>query len=146
MSRTESAGRTIHELMIHLDVAGDTNALAVMHESGITLPQIVTLVQLQRDGAMALSPIAERLRLSLSATSSLVQRLVEQERVTRTEDPDDRRQKRIELTRAGAVLIERLQLERVSALGRGASKLPAPLRAELLDVAARVVAHLRGHA
>ena len=131
--------------MVHLDVAGDTNALAVMHESGLTLPQVVTLTLLQRDGAMALSPISESLRLSLSATSSLVQRLVEQELVTRTEDPDDRRQKRIALTRRGAALIERLQHERVSALGRGTSKLPATLRAELLDVAARVVAHLRGH-
>jgi DNA-binding MarR family transcriptional regulator len=116
-----------------------------MHASGITLPQIVTLTLLRRDGAMAVSPIAERLRMSLSATSSLVQRLVEQQLVTRTEDPDDRRQKRIELTGGGARLIERLQLERVSALGRGAAKLPVVLRSELLDVANRAVAHLRAH-
>lgn len=132
--------------MVHLDVAGETSALALMHASGVTLPQIVTLTLLEQAGTMALSPIALRLRLSLSATSALVQRLVEENLVTRTEDPDDRRQKRITLTRAGAALIARLQTERVSALGRGAAKLPAALRSELLDVASRAVGHLRGRA
>jgi DNA-binding MarR family transcriptional regulator len=146
-----SPGQLVHELQVLLGLAGrhgppaESSALAVMHEAGLTLPQVVAMSIVHHTGASQVTAIAELTGLSMSAASTLVQRLVEMELVTRTEDPDDRRQKRIELTRAGATLIERLSTLRAAEIGRGVAALPAPLRTDLLDVLGRVVDHLRSN-
>jgi DNA-binding MarR family transcriptional regulator len=126
----------------HLNKSGQSTALGAMHESGLTLPQIVVLHVLQR-GPSRISTLSEYLHLSMSATSSLVQRLFEEALITRDEDPDDRRQKRVELTRKGEALIDHLDRERAEGVSRGLAQLPAPLRAELVDVATRVLEHLK---
>lgn len=149
MKGRPTPGQLVHELQVRLGLVGrdgpaaETSALALMHEAGLTLPQVVVLSILHHAGESQITALAEILGLSMSATSTLVQRLVESELVTRTEDPDDRRQKRIALTRAGATLIDRVSTQRAAEIGRGVSSLPPPLRTELLDVLGRVVEHLR---
>ena len=61
---------------------GQSTVLAAMSESGLTLPQIVVLHVLDR-GPATISTLADYLHLSLSATSSLVQRLVQEDLVSR---------------------------------------------------------------
>ena len=63
--------------------------------------------------------LARHLGVGLAATTGIVDRLVGQDLVTRTEDPDDRRVRRIELTAEGAALVARLRdagLERMRRL------------------------------
>jgi DNA-binding MarR family transcriptional regulator len=151
VKKASSPGQLVHELQVHLGLAGrqgpgaEASALAVMHEAGLTLPQVVVLSVLHHGDASQVSTLAELTGLSMSATSTLIQRLVEMDLVTREEDPDDRRQKRIELTRAGAALIERLGALRAAEIGRGFASLPPNLRNDLLDVLHRVVDHFRGN-
>jgi DNA-binding MarR family transcriptional regulator len=145
----KEVGQLIHEVNAllhavgHQGVAAETSALSHVHEAGLTLPQMITLTTLRHDGPAAITSISERLGLSMSAASTMVQRLVEQEFVTRTEDPDDRRHKRVELTKEGAAVFDRLLQQRSIELSRGVSTLPPDLRDELLDVCTRVVDHLR---
>ncbi len=143
MSRKESPGVLLHEFMCLVHEVADDHAMAVLQDSGLTLPQMIALDLLRRDQPRAIGFLARELRLSLSATSTLIQRLVDLELVTRTEDPTDRRHKQIALTRAGATLSDRLTAGRTQGLGRGLTQLPDALRAELVDVLARATDHLR---
>ena len=67
----------------------------------ITIPQIKTLVLLERMGPLRMSSIAVHFERALSATTAVVDRLVEKELVTRRSDPTDRRLVICELTDAG---------------------------------------------
>jgi DNA-binding MarR family transcriptional regulator len=70
-------------------------------------------------GGMPGQELARHLGVGLAATTGIVDRLVGQGLVTRTEDPDDRRVRRIELTADGAALVGRLRdagLERMRRL------------------------------
>src|SRR5580704_11109245 len=62
-----------------------------MYESGLTFPQIIVMYALTWEGPQAISVLAGKLRLSVAATSQLVDRLVDAEYVAREEDPNDRR-------------------------------------------------------
>jgi DNA-binding MarR family transcriptional regulator len=123
--------------------SAETTALALMHEAGLTLPQMVALSMLRHAGPSPITAVADKLGLSMSATSTLVQRLVEEDLVTRTEDPDDRRQKLVDISKPGATLIDRLTAERSAELSRGLAALPPELRDDFLDVLGRVVENLR---
>ncbi|MFA6033570.1 MAG: MarR family transcriptional regulator, partial [Myxococcota bacterium] len=91
--------------------AGDT--LSIMAESGLTMPQIVTLHILRSAGPFTVSAIAERLKLSKAATSHLIEQLVVKGFVTRIEDSVDRRRKSVSITPKGNRIVERLmQLRR----------------------------------
>jgi DNA-binding MarR family transcriptional regulator len=86
---------------------GSGESIGHMHRSGLTMPQIVVLFSLRRSDA-SISELAARLRMSLPATSQLVDRLVEAGHVDRSEDPADRRVKRIRIRPAGLQFLERL--------------------------------------
>ncbi|MDZ7799306.1 MAG: MarR family transcriptional regulator [Trueperaceae bacterium] len=76
-----------------------------LHENGLSLPQMATLHHLHATGPAPVSDLSRHLNLSLTATSHLVQRLVSKGLVTRSEDPRDRRRKRIALDEAGRALV-----------------------------------------
>ncbi len=57
----------------------------------ITIPQIKTLVLLERSGPLRMGSIARYLDRALSATTTVVDRLVERGLVDRAWDPNDRR-------------------------------------------------------
>lgn len=76
-----------------------------LREHGLSLPQMATLHHLHAAGPAPVSDLSRHLNLSLTATSHLVQRLVSKGLVTRTEDPHDRRRKRVALDEAGRELV-----------------------------------------
>ena len=61
-----------------------------------------------RDEPRSIKTIADDLGLSFPAASRAIDALLKRGLVTRTEDPDDRRVKQIELTEAGRRITERL--------------------------------------
>src|SRR5882757_5743547 len=79
--------------LVHRRSAGST--LALMNEAGLTMAQMVALYVLDHLGAQSVGAVASFLNLSPAATSHLVDRLVTSGFVGRTEDPVDRRQKRV---------------------------------------------------
>jgi DNA-binding MarR family transcriptional regulator len=76
-----------------------------LFSSHLTLSQLKILLLLSRDGNIAGGELARRLGVGLAALSGMIDRLVVQDLVARTEDLHDRRVRRIGLTRNGAKLI-----------------------------------------
>lgn len=121
-------------------------AVRSMADLGLTMPQIAALHALMFEGPRSVTDLGTDLGLSMSATSSLVQRLVEQGLVSRTEDLADRRQKRVELTAAGRKLVERMLKARQRELRASLEHISADLRAELQRTMRRIVEELGGKA
>lgn len=74
---------------------------------GMTIPQIKTLVLLERLGSLRMGNIAACLGRALSATTTVVDRLVEKGLVDRISDPNDRRVVICKLTDAGEETLKR---------------------------------------
>lgn len=132
----------VSELMshIHRRSAGDT--LAIMNEVGLTMPQLVSLHMLAHAGERPIGAIAACLRLSPAATSHLVDRLVRTRLVGRSEDPDDRRQKRVGITHAGRRLLERVDAERTREFSAVLGRLSPAVRRQFAEVLVRVIGEL----
>jgi len=77
-------------------------------EAGLSMPQLGVLMRLYHQGSCAVSDLSDHLGVTNAASSQLVERLVMQGYLDRTEDRDDRRVKRLSLTPEGKGLIERL--------------------------------------
>jgi DNA-binding MarR family transcriptional regulator len=77
-----------------------------LFSSHLTLSQIKILMLLSRHGAVSGRELAQMLGVGLAALSGMIDRLVLQDLVNRTEDLHDRRVRRIGLTRTGADLID----------------------------------------
>lgn len=74
--------------------------------NGLSLTQLNTLIRLYHTEACGISEVGEHLGITNAATSQMIQRLVEQGLLVRTEDAHDRRVKQVALTPAGRALIE----------------------------------------
>jgi len=131
------------ELMeqLHSRMAGD--AMQLMAELNITMPQIVCLHILRHGGPRSVGAISTALSLSASATSHLVDRLFERGMVSRVEDPADRRQKLISLTPSGHETVERLAAARTEQIGAAVADIDPELRARLTDLVDLILTQLR---
>jgi DNA-binding MarR family transcriptional regulator len=79
-----------------------------MDATGLSFSQINILMRLVHGGSTGVSEIGEQLGVSNAAASQAVDRLVmEMGLIERTEDPVDRRAKRLTLTKKGRALIEK---------------------------------------
>ncbi|MCB2210330.1 MarR family transcriptional regulator [bacterium] len=76
-------------------------------ESGLSLSQINTLFRLYHHGPDSVQDLADHLGITNAAVSQLLDSLIEAGLLTRSEDPSDRRMKRIELTADGRGLVEK---------------------------------------
>jgi DNA-binding MarR family transcriptional regulator len=77
-----------------------------MDETGLSFSQINILMRLLHGRNIGVSEIGEQLSVTNAAASQAVDRLVQLDLIKRTEDPDDRRAKRLALTQKGRLLIE----------------------------------------
>jgi DNA-binding MarR family transcriptional regulator len=112
------------ELLAVLPLLNRIVAAEVRREAGedTTMPQFRVLAHLA-DGALTLSVLAKRRRVSLQSMSELIQVLVERGWIARAPDPNDRRQHLLQLTAHGRAHYERAQEMAVRQL--------APLLAQL---------------
>jgi DNA-binding MarR family transcriptional regulator len=76
-----------------------------LFSSHLTLSQLKILMLLARHGNVSGGELAGLLGVGPAALSGMVDRLVQQDLVTRTEDRHDRRVRRIGLTKTGSELI-----------------------------------------
>lgn len=76
-----------------------------LFSSHLTLSQLRIIMLLARHGSVSGGELARMLGVSLATMSGMVDRLVVQDLVTRTEDQHDRRIRRIGLTKTGTTLI-----------------------------------------
>lgn len=75
-------------------------------DSQLTVPQLKILLVLTLEGSASGQDLSRTMGVSLATVTGIVDRLVGQDLVTRREDPNDRRVRRIELTEAGTKLID----------------------------------------
>ena len=78
-----------------------------MDETGLSFSQINILMRLVHGKSTGVSEIGEQLGVTNAAASQAVDRLVQLDLIERTEDPEDRRAKRLALTQKGRALIEK---------------------------------------
>ena len=81
------------------------NTVRFAKESGLSMSQMGALFHLHRKGSCAVSDLGDHLDITNAAASQMLDRLVEQGLILRTEDPNDRRLKHIVLTERGKQLI-----------------------------------------
>src|SRR6266699_4687130 len=77
------------------------NILRTFVDFDFSLPQLATLLLLDEEGELTIKQVTEILGRSLSATSRLLDQLVERGMVSRREDVRDRRAKRVAITESG---------------------------------------------
>lgn len=77
-----------------------------IRECGISMPQLNTLMLLNKMGSLAISDIGNHMGISTAASSQLIDRMVSDGLILRTEDPDDRRVKQIRLTEKGLTALK----------------------------------------
>jgi MarR family transcriptional regulator for hemolysin len=75
--------------------------------SGLSMPQISTLMHLRHHGACGVSEMGAHLGVTNAAASQLVDKLVDMGLLKRTEDPHDRRAKQLTLTAKGEAFIQK---------------------------------------
>ena len=81
------------------------NMIRYSREIGLSMSQIGALYHLRRRGHSGVSDLGEHLGVTSAAASQMLDRLVQQELILRTEDPNDRRSKQIMLTEKGSEII-----------------------------------------
>jgi len=70
-------------------------------ENGLSMSMIGTLFHLSKKGCAGVTDLGDHLGVTSAASSQMLERLVQQELILRTEDPTDRRGKQIVLTEKG---------------------------------------------
>jgi DNA-binding MarR family transcriptional regulator len=113
--------------------------LKLLSDLGMTVPQTVALHMCAFEDDVTMTTLVERLGLSPSAVSSMVQRMVELDLVTRSEDERDRRQKLVRVTDTGRAFIQRLMVSRYEDLRASLEPLSETTRADLFHVLARML-------
>jgi DNA-binding MarR family transcriptional regulator len=119
----------------HIFLSDRGEQLRVMEESGLSITQIKTLLALAGPGETAeprqITEIGEQLGLSPPTVSRAVDGMVRKRLISRVEDEEDRRVRRIAITAKGEQLVGKLVSLRLANLERFASSLTAAQRRKL---------------
>ncbi len=92
---------------------------------------------IQRHGPIAVTEVARRLEIDQSNASRQVRALEEQDLVTRSVDPDDRRVARLAITPAGQRVLTRVQAVALNDYAVALEDWSAPDRAQLAELLER---------
>jgi DNA-binding MarR family transcriptional regulator len=82
------------------------NFIQYARKNGLSMSHLGTLFHLHRMGQCGVTELGEHLDVSSAAASQMLDRLVHQNLIRRTEDPQDRRVKQIVLTEEGNRILE----------------------------------------
>jgi DNA-binding MarR family transcriptional regulator len=101
MKSTDPFINTLHECIEMIMRRSMRSFFQYAKGTGLSMPQIGTLLHLTKGGTIGISNISDDLGVSNAATSQMLDRLVVQGLILRSEDPNDRRVKKIVLTEKG---------------------------------------------
>ena len=144
MTAAKSASKTPAELrqtaarlgafLRHIFIYSGGEHLRKMDESGLTITQCKALLMLagpEGEEPYAGRDIAERLEVSLASVSRAVDGLVRSRLVTRVEDPEDRRVRRLSITDKGRRLAGEIVAARMADMEAFAASLTPEQRRKL---------------
>jgi len=95
--------RRVTQLMMHRSMHG---LIHYSHEKSLSMSQVASLFRIHRTGSCGVGEMATHLGVSNAAASQLLDRLVLQGLVARSEDPEDRRGKVLALTESGNLTLQ----------------------------------------
>ncbi len=107
MSPTKELTEVIHEWSEVFMRRSGHEFKHFMDETGLSFSQLNVLMRLYHGGNSGVSEIGEQMGVTSAAASQAIDRLVLMGLIERTEDPKDRRAKRLGLTQKGRTLIEK---------------------------------------
>jgi DNA-binding MarR family transcriptional regulator len=106
-----------------------------LRDDDLSVAQVAALHLVDDVGAMRLSALADAIGSSPSATSRMIDDLVQRHLLSRAEDPDDRRAKLVRLTREGEGFIRKASEGRLRVISENLpTLLPGPLLDSVLAV------------
>jgi DNA-binding MarR family transcriptional regulator len=82
------------------------NFICYARESGLSMSQLGALFHIHHKGSRGVTDLGDHLGVTSAAASQMLDRLVQQDLILRSEDPDDRRVKRILLTDKGLQVLQ----------------------------------------
>ncbi len=130
----ETAAR-LSALLRHVFLYDRGNQLRVIEESGLSMTQCKALLELGGLGEASdprqVSDLAETFGVSVPSMSRAVDALVKKRLVTRLEDPDDRRVRRVAITAKGKHLVDTLLVVRQAGMEAFAGSLSSAQRRKL---------------
>jgi len=106
MSTSDPFITSLHELIGIFMRRSMRNFLHYTREKELSMSQIGALFHLNRMGTCGVSAISDDLGVTDAAASQMLERLVQQGLITRSEDPHDRRVKQIVLTEKGHQVLQ----------------------------------------
>jgi DNA-binding MarR family transcriptional regulator len=123
----------IGAFMLRCMGGGSSEVFRVIDESGLTFSQMKVLVELEtaEEDARTVTALSEELGISAASASRAADGLVRKKLLTRVEDPDDRRVRRLALTAKGRELAERIISARLAGLEDFADSLEPDERQKL---------------
>ena len=116
-------------------------SIKFLHGQNFSFGAIAALMTLRERGEQSISDLATEIGLSLAATSQLVEKLVQDGYVKRTEAPDDRRRKQVALSAKGQSFLSRMEGS-YTAASKVLGDVPAPALKRLEQAFRDVVRHL----
>ena len=102
-------------------------------EENLSFSQVAALHIIDQAQSISIQEISQRLNLSLSATSRLIDDLVRTDFIDRVEDQENRRSKILTLTPQGQSFLDKLSVERVKMIRSTAESLPQKVSAKVLN-------------
>ncbi len=82
------------------------NFIRYARNSGLSMTHLGALFHIHHRGSSGVTELGDHLGVTSAASSQMLERLVQQQLILRTEDPDDRRVKQIVLTDEGSLVLE----------------------------------------
>jgi DNA-binding MarR family transcriptional regulator len=117
MRKPDDVGKMLREWMEISTRRSIHNFAIYCRGKGLSLSQLTVLFHLRFKGGGGVSEIAENFGISRAAASQLVERMVQQDLVSRSEDPRDRRAKRIAPTEKALGILKGSNLARQKWVG-----------------------------
>lgn len=109
------------------------NMLRFSRRSGLSMSQIGALYHIKDECCSGVSNLGDRLGVTSAAASQLLDRLVQQGLVSRSEDPDDRRVKKFVMTSKGKQLVQQSIHARLDWLNELSEKFTADEKDQVSD-------------
>lgn len=132
-SGLEAAVQRHESLMERMMVLMKGHIAHLCRQQDLTPPQLWALQNIEGAGSLKVSPLAACLGLSMGATSTLVDRLVARDLVTRRQDPEDRRAVFVSITDKGAQAVAMVRQSRRALFSSILGSMDAPHREALLQ-------------
>jgi DNA-binding MarR family transcriptional regulator len=130
--------QTLHEWMRVVMRHSMRNFMLYAKEKNHSLAQLNALLRIHHKGTCGITDLGEEMGVTSAAASQLLEKLVQQGLALRTEDPSDRRNKRVVLTPAGEQIVREGMAARQGWLEELAERLP-PAEQEQVSAALQIL-------